>query len=58
MVQTLTKERATGMPEKQLPVTGKRTLSIIDNRTGKEFEIPIRYGTYPTYGASIDCMEQ
>src|SRR5690606_15988357 len=29
------------------------TLTIIDNRTGKRYELPIRYGTYPTYGANI-----
>ena len=27
------------------------TLSITDNRTGQTYEVPIRYGTYPTYGA-------
>jgi len=32
---------------------GKDTLTITDNRTGKTYEIPIQYGTYPTYGASI-----
>ena len=31
----------------------KDTLSITDNRTGKAYELPILYGTYPTYGASI-----
>jgi citrate synthase len=29
------------------------TLTIIDNRTGKRYEVPILYGTYPTYGAAI-----
>jgi len=32
---------------------GKDTLTITDNRNGKTYEIPIQYGTYPTYGASI-----
>lgn len=32
---------------------GKDTLTITDNRTGKTYEIPIEYGTYPTYGAYI-----
>jgi len=32
---------------------GKDTLTITDNRTGKTYEIPIQYGAYPTYGASI-----
>ncbi|HEY0673049.1 MAG TPA: citrate synthase [Longimicrobiales bacterium] len=29
------------------------TLTIRDNRTGREYEVPISYGTYPEYGASI-----
>lgn len=29
------------------------SLTIIDNRTGKKYEVPISYGTYNTYGASI-----
>ncbi len=29
------------------------TLTITDNRTGKQYEIPIIYGTYPAYGAAI-----
>jgi citrate synthase len=33
------------------------TLTITDNRTGKEYEVPIHYGTYPKYGASINCAE-
>jgi len=33
------------------------TLTIIDNRTGKRYELPIRYGTYPTYGANIPGAE-
>ena len=32
---------------------GKDTLTIRDNRTGKTYEIPIEYGLYPTYGATI-----
>ncbi len=31
----------------------KDTLTIRDNRTGKTYEIPIEYGRYPTYGATI-----
>ncbi len=31
----------------------KDTLTVIDNRTGKSYEIPILYGTYPRYGAAI-----
>lgn len=33
------------------------TVTIIDNRTGQKYEIPIMYGTYPTYGASIPASE-
>jgi citrate synthase len=33
------------------------TLTIIDNRTGKKYEVPIMYGTYPLYGASIPAAE-
>ena len=29
------------------------TLTITDNRTGKTYEVPIAYGTYPEYGAYI-----
>ncbi len=32
---------------------GKDSLAITDNRTGKSYEVPIHYGTFPTYGASI-----
>ena len=31
----------------------KDSLSITDNRTGKTYELPIMYGTFPTYGAAI-----
>ncbi len=33
------------------------TLTIIDNRTKKEYELPIMYGTYPEYGAAIPAKE-
>jgi len=33
------------------------TLTITDNRTGKTYELPIRYGTYPEYGATINAQE-
>ncbi|HET9982382.1 MAG TPA: citrate synthase [Longimicrobiales bacterium] len=29
------------------------TLTIIDNRTGKQYELPIGYGVYPDYGSFI-----
>ena len=32
------------------------TVTIIDNRTGKQYELPISYGTYPHYGASIEAL--
>jgi citrate synthase len=35
----------------------KDSLSITDNRTGKSYELPIRYGTFPEYGASISALE-
>jgi len=35
----------------------KDTLTITDNRTGKTYELPIRYGTYPTYGAAINTAD-
>jgi citrate synthase len=33
------------------------TLTITDNRTGKQYEVPIGYGTYPEYGASIPTAD-
>jgi len=36
---------------------GKDSLTVTDNRTGKSYEIPILYGTYPTYGACIKAMD-
>jgi citrate synthase len=33
------------------------TLTITDNRTGKQYEVPISYGTYPGYGASIPAID-
>jgi citrate synthase len=35
----------------------KAGLTITDNRTGKSYEVPIFYGTYPTYGAAIRAEE-
>jgi citrate synthase len=32
---------------------GTDSLTITDNRTGKTYELPIMYGTFPTYGAAI-----
>ncbi len=33
------------------------TLTVTDNRTGETYEIPITYGTYPTYGAAIRALD-
>ncbi len=33
------------------------SLSITDNRTGKTYEVPITYGTYPEYGAAIKALD-
>ncbi len=33
------------------------SLTITDNRTGETYEVPISYGTYPKYGASIPAVE-
>ena len=33
------------------------SLTIIDNRTEKDLELPIIYGTYPEYGAAIPAKE-
>ena len=33
------------------------TLTVIDNRTGKKYELPIMYGTYKTYGAAIKAAD-
>ena len=35
----------------------KDSLTITDNRTGKSYELPILYGTFPTYGAAIRTAE-
>jgi citrate synthase len=36
---------------------GRDSLTITDNRTGQQYEVPIEYGTYPTYGAAIRGMD-
>ncbi len=33
------------------------SLTVIDNRTGKKYEIPIQYATYPNYGATINALD-
>jgi citrate synthase len=50
-------EPAVTEDSKTARMTGKDVLTVIDQRTGKEYELPIRYGTYPLYGASINCMD-
>jgi citrate synthase len=32
------------------------SLTITDNRTGRSYEVPIHYGTYPEYGAAIPAI--
>jgi citrate synthase len=32
-------------------------LKITDGRTGKSYELPIQHGTYPEYGAYINCKQ-
>jgi citrate synthase len=36
---------------------GKDTITVVDNRTGKSYEIPIFYGTYPEYGAAVRAAD-
>lgn len=48
-------EAGAGASKKQNSV--RDSLTIVDNRTGKNYELPISYGTYPGYGASINCLE-
>jgi citrate synthase len=33
------------------------SLTIIDNRTGKRYEVPILHGTYPEHGSAIPAIE-
>jgi citrate synthase len=33
------------------------TLTIVDNRTGKQYEVPISHGTYPEYASVIPAQE-
>jgi citrate synthase len=33
------------------------SLTIVDNRTGRSYEVPIIHGTYPLYGSSIRGMD-
>ena len=33
------------------------TLTITDNRTGRQYEVPIQYGTYEDYGASSPAID-
>jgi hypothetical protein len=40
-------EPAVTAASKTARMTGKDVLTVIDQRTGKEYELPIRYGTYP-----------
>ena len=33
------------------------TLTITDNRTGRQYEVPVSHGTYPDYGAAIPAID-
>src|SRR5574337_759295 len=35
----------------------KDSITVIDNRTGKSYEIPISYGTYPLDGAAVRASD-
>ncbi|MBI2987828.1 MAG: citrate synthase [Deltaproteobacteria bacterium] len=35
----------------------KDSITVIDNRTGKSYEIAISYGTYPEYGAAVGAVD-
>jgi len=41
----------------QTTAARRDTVTITDNRTGKSYELPISYGTYPLSGASIPAVE-
>jgi citrate synthase len=42
---------------KRVTAMAKDSLTITDNRTGESYEVPIRYGTYPEYGAAINALD-
>ncbi len=35
----------------------KDSITLIDNRTGKSYEVAIFYGTYPEYGAAVGAVD-
>jgi citrate synthase len=39
------------------PPTTAQTVSLRDNRTGREYEIPVFHGTYPEYGSAIRAAD-
>ncbi len=60
MVRRVVEERVAGSVaaiEEKRSGPPKDSLTIVDNRTGKDYEVPISYSTYPTYGASINCLD-
>ena len=57
MADEITKEREANSGASGKKGPARDSLSVVDNRTGKEYEFPISYGTYPNYGASINCLE-
>jgi citrate synthase len=57
MADKITKEREANSGTSKKKGSARDSLSVVDNRTGKAYEFPISYGTYPNYGASINCLE-
>ena len=57
MADKVTQESEAGAGTSQNKAAPRDSVTLVDNRTGKEYEFPISYGTYPNYGASINCLE-
>jgi len=57
MAETVTGARTGTQKESPGEIPMADTLTIIDNRTEKEYELPIMYGTYPEYGAAIPAKD-
>ena len=57
MADKITQEPEAGAGTSQMKAAPRDSVTLVDNRTGKEYGIPISYGTYPSYGAAINCLE-
>ena len=57
MADKVTQEPEPGAGTAQKKAAPQDSVTLVDNRTGKEYEFPISYSTYPKYGASINCLE-